>query len=231
MESKDGVSSGRISIQIVLSDCPLQLSLEKAVQGLFLCVTDLLGQSLDGDTTTLVISDLQVLVTSDRTSGLIRQQVTNLLIVDLRVTDSDGDGLLELVACQSIELRDGSGDETAILEDGRTSGHRVGFTRTCLSIAEHCAIIALNDGMHDLASAHFVSFILARIMKNLLKVELPDVSLVVDDTEGLILILLKSDGSCVSVNLNIFAREVSSWPRANYNLYGLLRRHISQNFL
>lgn len=40
-------------------------------------------------------------------------------------------------------------------------------------------------------------------MKNLLKVELPDVSLIVDDSKCLILILLEGDGTGVSINLNI----------------------------
>ena len=41
-------------------------------------------------------------------------------------------------------------------------------------------------------------------MKNLLEAELPDVSLVVDDSELLILVLFEGDGTCGRINFDIF---------------------------
>ena len=49
----------------MLPDRPLHLTLEQTVKGFFLGFTDLLSQALDGDSTALVIRDLQVLVASD----------------------------------------------------------------------------------------------------------------------------------------------------------------------
>ena len=42
-----------------------QFALEKAVKRLFFSVTYLLGETLDGDTTSLIISNLEVLLTGD----------------------------------------------------------------------------------------------------------------------------------------------------------------------
>ena len=73
MECEDGVRTRRILVQVVLADRPLHLTLEEAVQGFLLSVTDLLGQALDCNATALVICYLQVLLTSDGSSRFIRQ--------------------------------------------------------------------------------------------------------------------------------------------------------------
>lgn len=73
-----------------------------------------------------------------------------------------------------------------------------------MTVAENGAVIAFDDRLDDLARGHLVSFILASVMKNLLKVELPDVSLVVDDSELLILVLFEGDGACGRINFDIF---------------------------
>jgi len=119
----------------MLSDCPGKFTLEKTVESFLFSVTDLLSQSFDCDAATLIISDLQVLLASDLPCALIWKQVTNLFIVDLRVTDSDCDGLLKLVASESVELRDGARHETTILENSRAACHRVGLSSTSLSVA------------------------------------------------------------------------------------------------
>lgn len=129
----------------MLSNCPGKFTLEKTVEGLLFSIADLLSQSFDGDAATLVISDLQVLLPSDLPCALIWKQVTNLLIVDLRVTDPDCDGLLKLVAGESIELRDGTRHETTILENSRAARHGVGLSSTSLSVAKDGAIVALNN--------------------------------------------------------------------------------------
>ena len=92
------MSARRGRVQIVLPDRPGKFTLEQAVEGFFLGVADLLGQALDSNASTLVVRDLQVLLSGYLASFLVRQQVPDLLIVNFRVTDSDCDGLVELVA-------------------------------------------------------------------------------------------------------------------------------------
>ena len=81
----------------MLANGAAQLALKQAVKRLFFSVTYLLGETLDGDTTSLIISNLEVLLTGDRARRLVREEITDLLIIDLSVTDSNRDGLVELV--------------------------------------------------------------------------------------------------------------------------------------
>ena len=104
VQSEDSVSAGRCSVQIVLADCLVHQTFKQAVQGFLLSVTDLLCEAFDGDTTALIISDLQVLVTCDGPSRFIWEQITNLLVIDLSVTDSDRDRLVKLVRCEGVQL-------------------------------------------------------------------------------------------------------------------------------
>ena len=205
------------------TDGTTQFTLEKAVKCLFFIITYSLCKAFNGNTTSVIVSDLKVLVASDGSTRLVRKQVANLLVVDLGVTDPDGDSLIKLVAGQGVKLGDGTGHHTAILEDSRAARHRVSLTRAGLSVGHDSAIVALDDRLHDLAGTYFVSFILASVMENLLKVEFPNVSLVVDDAEFLVLILLQGDGARVLVNLDVGTCEVCGRPRTNNNLHGLFR--------
>ena len=81
----------------MLANGAAQFALEQAVKCLFFSVTYLLSETLDGDTTSLIISNLEVLLTCDRARRLVREEITDLLIIDLSVTDSNRDGLVELV--------------------------------------------------------------------------------------------------------------------------------------
>ena len=67
MQGENSVRTGRVSVQIVLSDRPLHFTLKEAVQGFLLSVTDLLSEALNGNSTALVIRDLQVLFACDGT--------------------------------------------------------------------------------------------------------------------------------------------------------------------
>ena len=59
-------------------------------------------------------------------------------------------------------------------------------------------------------------------MKNLLELKLPDVRLVVDQAEFLILVLLERDCTRTGINVHVLAGEVGSGPRSNHNFYSLL---------
>lgn len=71
VQREDSVGTRRGGIQIVSADGLVHLALEQAVQGFLLSVTDRLGEAADSDTTTLVVSDLQVLVLVYLTSACI----------------------------------------------------------------------------------------------------------------------------------------------------------------
>ena len=222
MQGENSVRTGRVSVQIVLSDRPLHFTLKEAVQGFLLSVADLLSEALNGDSTALVIRDLQVLVACNGTCRLVRQQVSNLLIVDLRVTDPDSDRLIKLVAGKGVDLGYRARHQATVLKYSRATRHRVSLAGTRLSVAEDSAIVALDNGLNDLTRADLVGFILARIMKNLLEVELPDVCLIVNHTKCLVLVLLESDCTCVCINLNIFAGKIGCWSRSYHDFDGLL---------
>ena len=194
MQSEDGVGTGRLGIQIVLTDGLVQLAFEKTVQSFLFCVADDLGEALDGHTTPLIVGDLQILVEVDRVAArFVRQKVTDLLVVDLGVTDANRDGLIELVASERIHLRDGPRHDATVLEDRAAARLRVRLASSGLTVAEHSAIVAFRDGLDDLGGGHFVDFVLARIVQDLFEVELPDVSLIVDDACCLVLVLLERD--------------------------------------
>ena len=81
----------------MLANGAAQFALEQAVKCLFFSVTYLLSETLYGDASSLIISNLEVLLTGNRARRLVREEVTDLLIIDLSVTDSNRDGLVELV--------------------------------------------------------------------------------------------------------------------------------------
>ena len=110
------VGARRVRIQIMLANRPVQLSFKQTIQGFFFGVTDGLSETLDGDATPLVISDLQILLHTNLFIGRVRQQVPDLLVVYLCVTDADRDGLVELVLGERVQLRDRTGHHASILE-------------------------------------------------------------------------------------------------------------------
>lgn len=61
--------------------------------------------------------------------------MTYHLVVDFDIADSNGDGLVEAVGNLVIDLRDSSGDNTAILVLGAASSHCESLSRTGLSVA------------------------------------------------------------------------------------------------
>lgn len=230
VQSENSVRTRRVLIQVVLADSPLHFTLEEAIKCVFLRVTDLLGQALDCHSTALVVCNLQVLLASYGASLFIGKQVSNLLIINLRVTDPNRDGLIKFIARERVNLGDGTRYKSSVFEDWGTSSHWISFASTCLSVAENGTVVALDDRLDDFTRTNFVSFILASIMKNLLKVELPDVSLIINHTECFVLVLLESDCARDGINLDVFTREVSCGSRSNHNFNSLFRWHTPSFF-
>lgn len=81
--------------------------------------------------------------------------------------------------------------------------------------------------MDDGRTRLFVYLVLASVVKNLLKAKFPHVSLVVDDAEGLILVLLERNGALLQVNIDVFACKVGRRTRPNHHFHSLLCGHLS----
>lgn len=164
MKSEDGMSTWWRSIQVVLANRATQLTLKQAVQCFLFTITNGLSQAFNGNTTSLIICDLQVLNSSNITTRLIRKQISNLFVVNLCITDSNSDCLIKFVARQSVQLRDRTGHDTTVLKLSGAASHWISLTSTSLSIAQDCTIEAFNDRLDDFRGTHFVSFILAGIV-------------------------------------------------------------------
>jgi len=88
-----------------------------------------------------------------------------VFVVDFGVTDSNSDGLVEFSTCDSIKLIDGSGQNSAVLKDGRASSHGVCFAGSGLAVAENGAIEAFSSRLDNFLGGCFVSFILGGVMQ------------------------------------------------------------------
>ena len=108
-------------------------------------MTDLLSEASNSNATSLIVRDLQVLVFVYLSSIIIWQQVPDFFVINLGVTDSDCDGLVKLVACECIELRDGSWYDASVLENRVATGHSISLSRTCLPVAHYRAVIPFNN--------------------------------------------------------------------------------------
>ena len=84
----------------MLSECAVELSFKETVKGIFLTLTDVLTETSDCDTTSLIVEDLQVLISHHEilracASANLWQQISDLVIVDFGVTDTNCDGLFK----------------------------------------------------------------------------------------------------------------------------------------
>ena len=177
----------------------------------------MLAKAFDGSTTPTIVSDLKVLVGRSDVVTL-DQQVSDLLVVDLCVAHTDRNGLIKLVASKRVHLCDGSRQDAAVLELGLATGHSVGFAGASLTVAENCPVVALNDTLDHLSCTLLVEFVLARIMQNFFKLELPLVRLVVDKSSRFIFIVLHNNRALGLIYLNVLGRKVCSWPSSNNDL-------------
>ena len=198
----------------------VHLSLEQTVKSFLLGVANLLGKTDNMHSTSLVILNAQVLAC--HVFVVAQQQVLNLLVVNLSVTDSDGDSLVKLSTRSSVYLVDCSRDDATILEVCRAASHGVSLSGTSLAVAEHCAIVAFDDRINDVGGAGLVGFILTGVVQNLFKLEFPGVGLVVDHTILFSFVHLDGDSAFGGVNLQVFACKIGSGPGANDDFNRLL---------
>jgi len=82
---------------MVLANSPVEFTLEETVERILFTVTHVLSQASDHGTTATIIRDLQVLVSGHIVLiAAFGKQVSNLLVVNFGVTDTDRDCLIEL---------------------------------------------------------------------------------------------------------------------------------------
>lgn len=174
------VGSAAVLVHLSGSKSLLLLSLEQVVEGLLL-IGDLLGDEplhmhlpfgiiLDGEARSTLVP------------GLVRKQIVELLIVDLKIADGDNDLLLGVGAYFLEDLVDGSRDDSSILEVGSGSIHRKSLSRSCLAVAHDRAIESVDDGLHDFLRAESENVFLRGVMHYLVEFKLPRFLLIVYET-------------------------------------------------
>ena len=84
----------------MLSEGAIELSFKETVKGIFFTLTDVLAKTSDCDSTSLIVEDLQVLISHHEVlrssaSANLWQQIPDLIIVDFGVTDTNCDSLFK----------------------------------------------------------------------------------------------------------------------------------------
>ena len=84
----------------MLSESAIELSFEETVKCILFIFTDVLTKTSHGDSSSLIVEDLQVLISHhevlrSRASANLWQQIPDLIIVDFGVTDTNCDGLFK----------------------------------------------------------------------------------------------------------------------------------------
>ena len=105
----------------MLSECAIELSFKETIECILFTLTDVLTETSHCDTTSLIIKDLQVLISHHEilrsgSRAHLRQQISDLVIVDFGVTDTNCDGLFKFGARQIVHLVDSSWHNTSVLE-------------------------------------------------------------------------------------------------------------------
>lgn len=91
-------------------------------------------------------------------SRLFRQQIITLSLINLKITDRN----LYFLFFQPFLIEDisqGSWDETSIIKTFSSTSHCEGFTRSCLTICEDCAVVTI-DCRVDYIFGYFIEDLL-----------------------------------------------------------------------
>ena len=149
MNSEDCVSARRSIVQVMLSNCSVKLTFKQTVKGLIFGVTYVLGQTFNGNTTSVIVSYLEILVLLSHVSGAVGvsrgNQIANSLVINFTVTDSDCNSLIKSCLGEGKNLADSSGNDSTVLVLSSRSSHGVGFTSSSLTVAHDCSVESLND--------------------------------------------------------------------------------------
>jgi hypothetical protein len=133
----------------MLSNSSVKLSFEQTVESLILGIAYVLGQTFNRNPSSVIISDLEILVLLSHVSGAVGvsggNQIANSLVINFAVTDSDCNSLIKPCLSEGKNLADSSGDYSTVLVLGSGSGHGVGFTSSSLTVTHDGSVEALDN--------------------------------------------------------------------------------------
>jgi hypothetical protein len=92
------------------------------------------------------------------------EEIKHHLVVDLDVTHTDSNRLIELGCDLMIHLSDSSWHDTSVLVLSAAASHGKGLASTGLSIAHYSAIVSLNDTGNQLLSTSLKYLVLPIII-------------------------------------------------------------------
>jgi hypothetical protein len=110
---------------------------------------------------------------------VIKDEISYLFIVDLNVTDPNGDGLVELVANLMVDLLNSPGNNASLLIVIGEAEHGEGFSSSRLAIAHDSAIVSGDDALDNGCGRQIVDIVLGSIVEDVVKLKLPVIQLIV----------------------------------------------------
>ena len=140
------------------------LSFKELVESVLLCVTNVERQVLNSYSTSRIVLDREllgldanVLWRSKQVDHLLNHKgqvrrlkmQTYLFVIDLDITDANGDGLVELAADFVVHLLDGPRNDTSLLVVIGEAQHRKGLSSSSLTVGHDGSIVALDNALDD----------------------------------------------------------------------------------
>ena len=139
------------------SESAVDFSFEEAVKSILLGSTNMTGQTLYVDLAGRSLTNGEVLVLVHQALGAMARnlgkQISDLIVVELGVTDADRDVLFELGVRQRVDLINGSWHDTTVLEaQVAVASHGVSLSSTSLAVAEDGTVVSVDDRLDDVRS-------------------------------------------------------------------------------
>ena len=162
------------------------LSLEEEVESLLFVGDCLLEEPFDMNFTLGVILDGNSRATR-RISGVIRQQIKHLLVVDLEIAYRHSELVVVMRANLFEDLVDGSWNDAPVFEIGRGAIHGESLACSSLAIAHDGPVEPVDHRLDDVLGAELEDVLLRRVVHQLVEFELPSLFLIVDETSACLL--------------------------------------------
>lgn len=224
MDGVDGMGPRRMRVQLVGCVCSIYLSLEQLVQSVFFILANMHGHILNRYSTSHIILNWQLLGLDPNVLWR-NQKVDHSLVIDLDVTDSDGDSLIKLAADLVVDLLNSSGNDSSVLIIIGLTKHRESFSSTGLTVAHHSSIVPSNGTIDNVWGSLVINIILCSVMQNGVEFELPVIKLVVHCTE-IPLVTMDIEITCLNVDFEVVGCKLISGSSPDDNLNGLLWRRL-----
>ena len=163
-------------VELVCRVCSVNFSLEKLVQGVLFTLTNMHGHVFNCHSASHVVLDGQllgldsyVLRWNQQIDHLKREcqeilKITYPFVIDLNVTDPDGDSLVKLAADLMVDLLNSPRNNSSVLVIVGLTQHGEGLSSTSLAVAHNSSIVPCNGTVDDLGSGLVVDIILGGVM-------------------------------------------------------------------